>query len=273
MTLPIYPVVHTVTIHKMSELLKISKGNAKLRNKFIFSLPAGYTCPNAGVCKTFAGKAGGGIMDLSVPGEVPSFRCFAASQEAQYTNVRKARWHNYELLRAVSMDLPHEEAAEQMANLIEVSFAHYFNHRNYNNYDVRIHESGDFFNESYFMAWMKVAERNPMRRFYAYTKSLDIWLRYSESLPSNLYLTASFGGHLDSMILRYPHVFTRYSRVVYTPAEAMALGLSIDHDDSHCFGESPFALLVHGTQAKGSDASKAIVERRKKGQFSGYAKA
>ncbi len=78
MTLAIYPVVHTVTIHKMSELLKISKGNAKLRNKFIFSLPAGYTCPNAGVCKTFAGKAGGGIMDLSVPGEVPSFRCFAA---------------------------------------------------------------------------------------------------------------------------------------------------------------------------------------------------
>ena len=100
----------------MTQLLKISTGNAKLKKRLIFSLPAGYTCPNAGVCKTFAGKQGGGIMDLSVPGDVPSYRCFAASQEAQYTNVRRARWHNYELLRAVSMDLPHHEAAEAMAD-------------------------------------------------------------------------------------------------------------------------------------------------------------
>ena len=254
----------------MTQLLKISTGNAKLKKRLIFSLPAGYTCPNAGVCKTFAGKAGGGIMDLSVPGEVPSYRCFAASQEAQYTNVRKARWHNYELLRAVSMDLPHHEAAEAMADIIQRSFLYYDGSTRFNGYDVRIHESGDFFNESYFYAWINVANYFPTRRFYAYTKSLDIWLLYSESIPSNLYLTASYGGHLDSMIDKYPHVFTRYARVVYTPAEAMALGLPVDHDDSHCFGESPFALLVHGTQAKGSDAGAAIRQRRRQGQFAGY---
>ena len=83
-------------------------------------------------------------------------------------------------------------------------------------------------------------------------------------------MTASHGGTLDNFILRYPRTFKRNARVVYTEDEAMALGLPIDHDDSHCFGQSAFALLVHGSQKKGSEASKALAERRKRGQFVGY---
>ena len=38
----------------MIPLLKFSKSNGKLSNRLIFSIPAGYTCPHAGACHTFA---------------------------------------------------------------------------------------------------------------------------------------------------------------------------------------------------------------------------
>ena len=68
-------------------------------------------------------------------------------------------------------------------------------------------------------------------------------------------------------------LFPRYSKVFMTEADAEAAGLEVDHDDSHCFGSAPFALLVHGTQPKGSEWGKAIRQRRKAGQFGGYSKA
>jgi len=89
-------------------------------------------------------------------------------------------------------------------------------------------------------------------------------------IPSNFYLTASWGGTLDSMIEKFPKVFYRNARVVYTEQEAADLGLQIDHDDSHCLQDKPFALLVHGSQRAGSDASKALSQRKKAGQFIGY---
>ena len=35
---------------------------------------------------------------------------------------------------------------------------------------VRVHDSGDFFNQRYLDAWIKLAEYHPGKRFYAYTK-------------------------------------------------------------------------------------------------------
>jgi hypothetical protein len=65
--------------------------------------------------------------------------------------------------------------------------------------------------------------------------------------------------------------FERYSVVVADEQEAESLGLSVDHDgDSHCFGDKPFALLVHGTQPKGSKMGAAIRLRRSKGLHAGY---
>ena len=65
-------------------------------------------------------------------------------------------------------------------------------------------------------------------------------------------------------------MFERISYVVYTEEDALARGLEIDHDDSHCLGTKPFALLVHGSQRAGSDASKALAQRKKEGKFVGY---
>ena len=68
------------------------------------------------------------------------------------------------------------------------------------------------------------------------------------------------------MIKQYPEVYKRVAYVVYTEQEAAEYrGLEIDHDDSHCFGDKPFALLVHGSQPAGSEASAAISQRKKDG--------
>ena len=55
------------------------------------------------------------------------------------------------------------------------------------------------------------------------------------------------------------HCNLRSTKVVFSEAEAEMLGLEIDHDDSHAarpsLRDQDFALLVHGTQPKGSEAA------------------
>ena len=52
---------------------------------------------------------------------------------------------------------------------------------------------------------------------------------------------------------------------MYSEEEAADLGLEIDHDDTHAaFGKKSFALLLHGTQPKGSVAGEALKVINKK---------
>ena len=104
---------------------------------------------------------------------------------------------------------------------------------------------------------------------YAYTKSLPYWIARLAEIPSNLILTASFGGKHDTLIEAHN---LRYAKVVYTEEQAEALGLEIDHDDSHAYTAGPsFALLLHGTQPKGTDANLALrkLRKEKKGGYGG----
>lgn len=183
------------------------------------------------------------------------FRCFAASQEALYSNTRSARWHNYNVLRGlrtkeairaqILQDLP--ESAEK----------------------VRIHVSGDFYAQHYFDAWVDVAELRPATVFYAYTKSLRFWVHRMYEIPENLRLTASEGGAFDRYIKKYGF---KSARVVMHPEEAEVLNLEIDHDDSHAYTvEAPsFALLLHGTQPAGSDAAMYARRLKDEGIEAGY---
>ena len=244
--------------------LKFSTGNGKLKNRLIFSLPAGYSCPHAGVCKTFADRNTGKLTDLpqTTGTQAPEFRCFAACSE-KYPAVRDLRWHNFELLRACDFS-DHTELAALIFNSLMAAPKKDL---------VRIHEGGDFWTEIYMRAWIEVATLLPDIKMYAYTKSLGMWQSLYDYIPDNFYLTASYGGTLDYMIPREPKIFKRYARVVYTEQEAADLGLEIDHDDSHCLGDKPFALLVHGVQRAGSEASKALSQRKKEGKFVGYGKS
>lgn len=220
--------------------LIFGKGNSKLSKEiYTFSVPAGFTCPAAHLCASYADRKSGKITD----GKNMSFRCFAASQESTFPNVRHARWHNFDQLAKVKND------AFSMASLILSSL-------DKSAKIVRIHVSGDFFNAQYFRAWAYVAMHRPETKFYAYTKSVNIVADNMHMIPDNLVLTLSEGGKHDHLI---PHLDIKSAKVVFSEEQADALSLEIDHDDSHAIeGTNNFALLIHGTQAKGTDASKAI---------------
>lgn len=220
------------------QLLKFQQGNAKLgKNIFTFSLPAGHACPFANECLSKADKLTGKLTD----GPNTQFRCFAASAEAVYPNVRIARWHNFDLLKKLN--------SNESKDLILASLPKKAN-------IVRIHVSGDFFNESYFLAWLQVAKARPQVLFYAYTKSLIYWVNYIKDIPTNLVLNASEGGKLDAQILEHG---LKFAKVVYSPEQAQELGLLIDQKDEAAYKtKESFALLIHGQQPKGSKASQSI---------------
>ena len=174
----------------------------------------------------------------------------------QYTNVYNSRKHNFDLLR----NLHHDDMVELIHGSLPKDVG-----------IVRIHVAGDFFNQEYMQAWYTVALRNPRTLFYAYTKSLRYWVGGISEFPEiwNFVLTASYGGTHDHMINEFN---LRSAKVVFSEAEAAELGLEIDHDDSHAakptLRDDSFALLIHGTQPAGSDASTALKQLKGKGSYS-----
>lgn len=229
--------------------LVFGRGNAKLSDATgTFSLPAGWSCPFAHDCLSKATRADGHIKD----GPNTQFRCFAASQESTFRTVRNARWKNFNALTKAG-------SLEGMAEVIQKSLPFGLGL-------IRVHVSGDFFNETYFLAWLNVAYNNPLIVFYGYTKALPLLVKYRKHLPPNFRFTASKGGTHDHLITKYG---LKFAEVVYSREEAEAKGLEIDHDDAHAaFGEESFALLLHGTQAPGTKANAAWKKLRKKGDGS-----
>lgn len=238
------------------DALKLGKGNAKLgKSIYTFSLPAGWSCPGADVCKSKAVTVDGKTRIKDGPRT--KFRCFAASQEVMYPSTREARWHNLDLLRAAG-------GAVAMAKLLDAAVEGTGKREGV----MRIHPSGDFFSKGYFRAWLLVARKHPSWLFYAYTKSIKYWSEHMDDIPDNLVLTASLGGKQEAYIL--PSM--RTAIVVFHPDMADELGLEIDHDDSLAMGKGgDFALLLHGVQPKGSFAAQAKVRLNQLGH-KGYSR-
>jgi hypothetical protein len=234
----------------MIELLSFQKGNAKLGKKiYTFSIVSGYTCPFAKDCLAKVDRITGKLTD----GPDTQFRCFSASQEALFPAVRKSRWNNFEkILNAIKNNTLVELILNSIPKKATI---------------IRVHVAGDFFSQAYFMAWMEVAKRLPSVTFYAYTKSISYWVNQLGNIPSNFKLNASYGGKQDSLIEQYN---LKSVKVVYTVEQAG--GMIIDHDDTSAYmHDESFCLLIHNTQPKGSEASKALSKLRKLG-IGGYGK-
>jgi hypothetical protein len=251
------------------ETLRFTVGNAKLQSHptMIFNLPAGWSCPAAKLCLSKADRKTGCITD----GKHTEVRCFGATCEARSANLRKMVWHNRNLIDAARKD-----GADAVADLIDRSMPDW-------NGLVRIHSTGgDFLDAAYLGGWLKVMERRTGKVveaggkigvagtvFYAYVKNLPLFK--GVVLPDNFKVVASAGGKYDKMI---PELGLRTAHVVLTEEEAALRGLPIDHDDTHVWGgfDRDFALMVHGTQPKGSKAAAARNANRKEGKFTGYRK-
>ena len=230
--------------------LIFGKGNAKLDSYIgTFSLPAAYSCPSAYLCQSFANRKTGKITD----GKHTQFRCFAATSEQIFPSVRKARWHNFELIKSC-------KSSGEMTNLIQSSIPA-------NTTYIRTHVSGDFYNENYFQAWMQFAKNNPTTIIYGYSKQIHFLVKYKKQIPSNFRFTASLGGLHDNLIHKHKLIS---AQVVYSVNDAKEKGLEIDHDDSKAIEyKKSFALLLHGMQPAGSNASLAMSKLRKAG-YIGY---
>lgn len=227
----------------MKNILKFSsmKDNAKLshiKNGYVFSLPAGHSCPAAKECLAKVIKVNNKYK--IVDGKDQKFRCYAASQEVVYPPVREKRNYNFNLLKK-------HKSIDEMVDLIIKSIPK-------NAEVIRVHDSGDMFNENYFRAWMKVAELNPNIIFYAYTKSLH-YLNKGIYIPDNFKLNASFGGRYDYLIdeLNLKHV-----KIFFSKEEAEKESYKLDKTDDMAYKQNKsFGLLLHGVQAKNTKASQA----------------
>ena len=276
------------------ELLSFQLANAKLKalrkaaakelelpvsrvKIFTLTLPAGWSCPGANECLAFADPATGKIWDSPTL----KFRCFAASAE-RYENVRNVVWHNFNLLRRLKDKY---KIARLLLDSLEETM-HRFKVKDDDYGIVRIHVGGDFYSRDYVTAWdiaLRTTKagwhwgRRPGWKFpkvigYAYTKSLHHLSRMlkDHELSDNFVITASEGGKFDHLIPVLKGL--KVAKVVGSIEEAESEGLEIDHDDSHAlFGKESFALLIHGTQPKGSASAKALSALRSQGIQSGYA--
>lgn len=226
-------------------------GNAKLSKSVgTFSLPAGWTCPFAKECLTKCHRITGKLT----AGKDCRFRCFSASQENSYPNVRAARWHNLDILKGC-------KSLQALGTMIQNALPDGIQ-------SVRVHVAGDFYNERYFLAWLNVAKNNPHSLFYGYTKAIPFLVDWRKFIPANFRFVASRGSTHDALIGQY-HL--KSAEVVYSPEEAAERGLEIDHNDNLAMSldNKSFALLIHGTQPPGTEASKAWVALRKRG-IGGY---
>ena len=238
------------------------QGNAKLPARIIhMSLPSGWTCSTfAKDCLSRANRKTGKIHD----GPHCKFRCWAASHEARIKSARDNAWAYFKELQGRPM--------KQMSNIIIDSLMPIHNkyvQNHQQNPIVRIHVGGEFFHLDYFKAWMNVAKHYKDTQFYAYTKALPFWINMFRNIPDNVELNASRGGRFDDLIDKHK---LKEARVVYDELTAEILGMEIDHDDSHAYTPGPsFALLLHGTQPAGSEASVALQKLKQSG-FQGYGK-
>jgi len=243
-----------------SRVLTFSNENTKVgKDVTTFSLPAGWTCPFAKDCKMKVDREG---KNREI-GKDAKFMCYAAWMEIQYKFLRENRWHNYDLLK---------ESKDQ-AGLILNSIKYY--EENEGKTDaIRIHESGDFYNGEYLLAWLEVAKRRPDIEFYAYTKSLPYVQEYKEQIDAvpNFKLNISAGSSRPDL---ENQLDLPVAEVYNTPEEALAAGRLVDLDDSiakNKENKENFAMLVHGMQTKELDTPEITRNRLRNEIFMKYNK-
>lgn len=212
------------------------------RKVYSFDVLSGHSCPFAHNClsKVVDGK----IVD----GKNTEFRCFSATQEVVFPAVYRQRLANFTELRDKSRVMMVESIVSAMPVDLGI---------------CRLHVAGDLFSQNYFDAWLYIAQSNPDRLFYTYTKSLPYWIKRLAAIPPNFVLTASYGGRCDHLISEYK---LRSANVVFHPDDTT---LEIDHTDEHAarpsLRDQSFALLLHGQQKAKSEASNALQRLKKEG--------
>lgn len=203
------------------------------RGSISFSLPAGHTCPFAGRCLTKVNIAG--QMQLG-----QRYVCMAASEEISIS-VRQRRWFNFNLLKKTGDD------TDEMYSLISASIPE--------SQVYVLHQSGDFFSENYFKAWMSVAKQIPDSVFLVQTTSIPYWVALKSSVPSNVKISANLDTVHAPLVKKEGLPF---HGVVFSYQDAEDYGLPVERRlDKLAAGEN-YVALVRSMQVADSEAGKGV---------------
>lgn len=217
-------------------MVKFTSGNRKLNALALHlglkksqvvcaDLPAGFSCPKADICKTYANKETGKMI------RVGRIKCYAAKTEVFAPSVRRLRWENYDKFLSCGDNVDMMVSLILQAIMPSVKI-------------VRIHSSGDFFSLAYFQAWIEVARLKTDILFFGYTKSLD----YAKTArPSNFALNYSFGSKDDDRWTSdVPTCFIRETPEQYTDILTSCATHEKAHEDYYAiFNGETFAIGVH----------------------------
>jgi len=224
----------TQAIFSLGNTKLVHCGNSYRIRLASFDIPAGHTCPMASLCHSRAVIQPDGKAIIEDYGQ---FRCYAASTEALWKNVRVIRWRNYELTK--------------YNDFVQIITAE-LDRLGLNS--VRIHSSGDFYDYTYMMKWIQIARLNPNVQFWGYTKQATfIKILNAEA---NIHFVYSVGGLLDNYAAKnnLPSCL-----VVNSQEQADALGFPVSCTPAHKSNDyeyiirgQSFALVIHGTQKAGS---------------------
>ena len=195
--------------------LKWSFGNSKLAklDTVSFNIPAfrsadGFeTCPKAGACATL---------------------CYARQGRYMMPNVAATREFNLSKIR------------ENLSNFTDLVLEDLGKIKNK---IVRVHDSGDFFNQDYMNAWFTVASSFPEKKFYAYTKSLHL---DRSRCPENFQIVQSVGGLMDDEI----NPRESHSRIFESHYQRRKAGY-VDgnvNDKPAILGKTRIGLVYHGVK-------------------------
>jgi hypothetical protein len=191
----------------------LTSGNSKLKKDGIwtFSLPVGQTCPRAGECRKW---------------------CYASVGKACMPSVKAHRQHNYE---ASLSDSFVDDMISELKRIQPTI--------------VRIHDSGDFYDEEYCAKWRDIIEACPGVTFYAYSKSWLLVESAGLTKLSNFTLLPSRGG-LDDDLLGERNVALVISEVADVPVNSVE-GSDSDLQNLLNFQQGlSIALRAHGARRR-----------------------
>ena len=205
----------------MSLLSKNSKmknsENTTYKRIFNFTLPAlqtkeGFkTCPNASAC---------------------AVGCYARQGAYVFSNVAKKHHANF----AATLSPTFINDMLQEINKLKPDL-------------IRIHDSGDFYNESYLQSWLTIIKITPKVKFYAYTKMISLFKKYQANnlLPINFTIIYSLGGKEDHLI---DQNIDRHSKVFNNLTDLENQGyIDTSKDDTKALGiNNKIGLVYHGNK-------------------------
>lgn len=130
--------------------------------------------------------------------------CYAKKGAYIWSNVAKVFEQRYELTKSKDfIDIMKKEIIKKRVDFL------------------RVHDSGDFYSNKYFLNWMQIAKSLPNVKFYAYTNSIQIVKNNKNNIPENFDFIFSDSGKQINLIDKNKD---RYTKIFKTEKELLQAG-------------------------------------------------